>query len=364
MSGTTDLALREENALTATQAAALAIQPGQVAFDEMQRAALRQLGLEDAPDGDLSVFLHVSQRTGLDPFSRQIYMIGRNEKVPGTRDQWRKKYTIQTGIDGLRVMRDRAERAAGVRGILSPPVFYDGEGNASKVWVKAGPPVACEITYTVRDHHGDTPYTSILRFTEYAQYKDDKLTAQWAVKHAHMLEKCTEADVYRKAFPQDFSGIALADAMPADGSDGAPVTRRKRITADAIRARNPQTVASAVVAPDPSPAGTEISPRSVPSAVPSADVSPPAGEGPSRDDLLLQVNDHLERLGVDPDNRLSMVAHVASRPLAGTRDLTDDEVRKVADTLEGLDDGIALNGWLAEKAMDADPRGDGEPGES
>ena len=153
-------------------ATALAIEPGQPTWDKTQLAALAQIGLEDAGEGDRAVFLHVCQRTGLDPFARQIYMIGRNEKVPGTRDQWRKKWTIQTGIDGFRVNRQRAERNAGVRGILGRALFYDHEGKEYRVWVQPRPPVACEITYTVRDRDGgETPYTSVLRFTEYVQTK-------------------------------------------------------------------------------------------------------------------------------------------------------------------------------------------------
>ena len=170
---------------------ALAIQPGQISWDATQLAALAQIGLQDASDGDRSVFLHVCQRTGLDPFARQIYMIARNEKVPGT-NQWRKKWTIQTGIDGFRVNRDRAERKAGVRGILGRALFYDHEGKEHRVWFAPRPPVACEITYTVRDRDGnETPYTSVLRFTEYAQVNGDgNLIAQWKDKPAHMLEKC------------------------------------------------------------------------------------------------------------------------------------------------------------------------------
>jgi phage recombination protein Bet len=177
-------------------ATALAIQPGQIAWDKTQLAALSQLGLEDAGDGDRAVFLHVCQRTGLDPFARQIYMIGRNEKKSEKRngqwvDIWTKKWTIQTGIDGFRVNRSRAERNAGVRGVLGRAIFYDLEGNEHRVWVQQRPPAACEITYTVRDRDGgETPYTSVLRFSEYVQLKDGNPIAQWATKPAHMLEKC------------------------------------------------------------------------------------------------------------------------------------------------------------------------------
>jgi phage recombination protein Bet len=228
----------------AAPAAALAIQSGQITWDAAQAAALAQLGLKDASDGDRAVFLHVCQRTGLDPFARQIYMIARNEKIPGTRDQWRVKWTIQTGIDGHRVNRARAEREHGVRGTLGRAIFYDHDGNEHKVWVQPRPPAACEITYTVRDRDGnETPYTSVLRFGEYCQTgSDGNAIAQWKTKPAHMLEKCTEADVYRKAFPQDFSGIYLDDAMPQDtpAADGTPDGRpRGRVTAGEVLDRGP-----------------------------------------------------------------------------------------------------------------------------
>ena len=45
-------------------------------WDDKQIAALNQIGLADAPKAELAVFLHYCQRTGLDPFARQIYMIG------------------------------------------------------------------------------------------------------------------------------------------------------------------------------------------------------------------------------------------------------------------------------------------------
>jgi phage recombination protein Bet len=253
---TTDIATRNGQ-LSPHQQAALAIEPGQVTWNEVQEAALAQIGLKDASPADRAVFLHVCQRTGLDPFSAQIYMIPRKEWDSVARAE-RVKWSIQTGIKGLRVIRDRAERRYGVRGVLSRFTYYDTDENEHKVWTRPLPPVACEVTYTVRDGNGvETPYTSVLRFLEYQQHnKDGKAMAQWAPdqKPVHMLEKCCEADVYNKAFPQDFAGVYLDDAMPPP----EPVTEAplpQRVTAAEIRQRaaraHGQPVRSVTVPPPP-----------------------------------------------------------------------------------------------------------------
>ena len=347
-------------------ATALAIQPGQISWDATQLAALSQLGLADAGDGDRAVFLHVSQRTGLDPFARQIYMIPRREKVPGTQN-WRTKWTIQTGIEGWRVIRDRAERRYGVRGTLSRATWYDGDGGEHKVWVRPDPPAACELTYTVRDSDGaETPYTSVLQFREYAQTgSDGSLIAQWASKKSHMLEKCTEADVYRKAFPQDFSGIYLDDAMPQDTppADGAAGGRpRGRVTAGEVMDRRPAAeddTRSQHHGADPAPeaAGRASSPGAQP---------PPPQDGPPEDQpgsvspaQLTKLHTVLTGLGFTGEDREQklIIAEVITGhdPLTGpeegrtSKNLSLNEARKLIDTLDGFVDRDALIAFMAER---------------
>ena len=336
----------------AQPAAALAIRPGQIMWDDYQMAALDQLGLKDASNADRAVFLHQCQRTGLDPFSRQIYMIGRQEKQrDGT---WRTKWTIQTGIDGFRVNRDRAERLAGVRGTLGRAVWYDHEGNEFKVWVRREPPAACEITYTVYNAAGrGTPYTSVLMFAEYVQTKDGKAIAQWATKPAHMLEKCTEADLYRKAFPQDFAGVILDDAMPP--ADDAAAAQNGRVTAADIRGRTrPQAHAEIVTGTtDPSPADSRL-------ATPPAD-DETAGEAPDRPAQASSgqrgiIHKHFERLGYSPDSpddrqaRLRATAKLAGRELGleSSSQLDQEQAARVIRWLEKCADGAALELMLAD----------------
>lgn len=344
------------NALAVREpAGALAIQDGQVEWTTMQLAALGQLGIADAPDGDKQVFLHVSQRTGLDPFARQIYMIGRQEKknVKQPNGQWIEvkttKWGIQTGIEGWRVIRDRAEKRYGVRGIKSRFTYYAPDGNAFPVWVRRDPPVAIEMTYTVVEPGGrEVPYTSILRFDEYKQSKTytkdgQEVTvaiAQWAVKPVHMLEKCCEADAYRCAFPQDYSGVVLDDAMPWQDPDDAPAVQpeRQRVTGDDLRARaeqarqqQPQRVTSTVVV---DPAGEELPP---PPDAPMgqqpqapAQPAPAAGRNP-RDGVIAQF-DRLKIAAVA--ERLDYAARLLGiEPIGGLDVLTAAEAERLVPAL-------------------------------
>ncbi|RBQ00045.1 RecT family recombinase [Bifidobacterium xylocopae] len=181
----------------------LTITEKQDGFTQNQVAALRQMGVQNASQGDLAVFFHQVQRTGLDPFARQIYMISRAGKQ-----------TIQTGIDGFRLIARRAaERSHETFG--EPETVWCGEdGRWRDVWLDPqNPPVASKVVV----QRGQGTFVGVATLAEYVgRKKDGSLTSMWASKPAVMLSKCAEALALRKAFPQDLSGLYTADEMQDD----------------------------------------------------------------------------------------------------------------------------------------------------
>lgn len=186
----------------------LTIAADQQGFTPHQVAALAQIGVQDASQGDLAVFFHQVQRTGLDPFARQIYMIGRRQK--DFQGNWVTKQTIQTGIDGFRLIARRAVDKTGETLSISEPYYATADGQWSNIWDSNVPPVAAKVM--VKRGQGEFP--AVAMFKEYAgTTSNGQLNRMWASKPAIMIGKCAEALALRKAFPLDLSGLYTAEEM-------------------------------------------------------------------------------------------------------------------------------------------------------
>lgn len=197
-----------------------------VAFTEDQVALIRsQIAPKATPD-ELQLFLYVCGQTGLNPLVKQIYCIHRNTKNPDT-GRWEPKMTIQTSIDGFRVI---AQRSGEYGGQSEPEFSYDDKGNLVKAKV---------IVYKFR---GDVRYEAavgIAYWNEYVQMdKDGKPTGRWASMPHVMLAKVAEAIALRKAFPQDLSGIYTDDEMAqADNEGNAMDEELMKATKESLKAQ-------------------------------------------------------------------------------------------------------------------------------
>lgn len=176
---------------------ALAVTPDQEFWDEKQIAVLETLGLRDATKADMALFLAQCQRTGLDPFNRQIYMIKRGGR-----------FTFQTSIDGFRLIADRAADRRGWLRSEQDTLWYDQDGHAHTEWLSETPPAAAKYTVEILSNGQCALFHGFARFDEYAV--DGPM---WKKMPALMIAKCAEALALRKAFPNDLSGIYSDDEM-------------------------------------------------------------------------------------------------------------------------------------------------------
>lgn len=205
---------------------ALALRADQTNWSPEQLAVVRQIGMEGASPEELKVFLHVCQRTGLDPFARQIYGIMRESWDPIARKKT-PKLTIQTGIDGFRLIGQRPDRVtgkpSGFEGRVGPQWCGD-DGHWRDVWISDKPPVAARCGIWKAGYR--EPIWAVAHYREYVQLtSQQEPVAMWKRMPANQLAKCAEAAAYRGAFPQDLSGIYAPEEMgAADVADAAART--------------------------------------------------------------------------------------------------------------------------------------------
>jgi len=155
-----------------------------IQFKEEQIELIKKQIAPNANNNELKLFLYQAQRTGLDPLTRQIYCIHRGGKM-----------TIQTSIDGFRVIAERSGEYAG----QDEPIYTE-ENNKL---------ISCKIT--VYKFRGDVRYPAsvgVAYLSEYAQ-----TTPIWNKMPRVMLAKVAEALALRKAFPQDLSGLYTGDEI-------------------------------------------------------------------------------------------------------------------------------------------------------
>ncbi|MBY6385500.1 phage recombination protein Bet [Rhodococcus erythropolis] len=201
------------NEIAVHTGSALAVSPEQDFWTPKQESALAQIGVEKASKADLAVFFHQCQRTGLDPFARQIYMIERKGKQ-----------TIQTGIDGFRLIARRATDAARGTFGYEDTLWCGEDGKWTDVWLQREQPRAAKVT-VIRD---GARYPAIALWNEYVGTKfNGDVTQMWATKGALMLAKCAEALALRKAFPQDLSGLYTSDEMQQEDNGQQGSTRQR-----------------------------------------------------------------------------------------------------------------------------------------
>ena len=167
--------------------------PLKIEFTPEQVKLIKSQIAPNTTDDELNLFLYQCQRTGLDPLTRQIYCM---KRYAGGQQ----RMTIQTSIDGFRVIAERS----GDYGGQDEPIF---ETNAAGTLV-------VKATVKVYKFRGDVRYCAAVGVAYWDEYyPGDSQGFMWKKMPHTMLSKVAEALALRKAYPQDLSGLYTNDEM-------------------------------------------------------------------------------------------------------------------------------------------------------
>lgn len=188
--------------------------PSHVLDDRSKVQLLKDTICKDSTDDELELFAYTCKRLGLDPFARQIHPVKRFDSTLN-----REVMTIQTGIDGYRLIADRTGRYAPG---AAPTFQFDKNGNLFSA------------TSYVKKMTSDGTWHVVEATAHYREYvalkRDGKPNFMWATKPYIMLSKCSEALALRKAFPAELSGVYTKEEMDQANNPTMPSMHQKEFT--------------------------------------------------------------------------------------------------------------------------------------
>lgn len=368
----TDTAIEETQTDTGSE---LALTPGQSTWTPQQLAVLRQIGLEAAEQADIDLFFHVCRTSGLDPFKREIYMIGRKTKItvrevsPDTGNErsvekYVDKFTIQTGINGFRKKAREIAELKGIKVGFEGPLWCGEDGVWRDIWPESKPPTAAKFI-VFRDGE---PISFVAHYDEYVQKSGNPATpnSMWSKMPRNQTAKCAEAGAIQRAFPDELGSLIFEDAaqttvIDADGVEvHQPQQQRRRPSAGsgvagmrAAREQRSQQPQQQAIAAEPTP---------------DPDETPDESE--IRKQVTQKLNDEIAdvfgglklggRSAEQKRDRLVVIRGLLGRPdIENTKQLDADQLQQLRNELVSRRDSGTLDNDVREIINGEDLRQEG-----
>jgi len=178
-------------------------------FTPEETALIHRTFMAEASKDDLALFIATCERTGLDPFARQIMASSRNVNKNG---QWVTVWTWLVTIDGLRKIAVDSGDYEGQEG----PWWCGKDGVWHEVWTQPTPCFAAKVLVHRKGFR--TGLSGIAKYESYVQKKKDgNPNNVWQNLGDHMTAKCAEALALRRAYPNEMAGLYTSDEMEQAG---------------------------------------------------------------------------------------------------------------------------------------------------
>ena len=187
------------NQLTKTTGQAVA----QIGEEELANLAAAGIIPKDCPPAQVTIFAHVCNTHGLDPFAGEIHLVTyRGKDGP--------KYATIVGIHGL---EGRAENSGTYAGSDAPKFNVQANGayqTMAEVAKSGQMPISVQVTVWKIVAGMRVAFTGEVLYKEYAGN-----TPQWTQRPIHMISKVALAHALRKAFPRITKGLSTQEEVAA-----------------------------------------------------------------------------------------------------------------------------------------------------
>jgi len=156
---------------------------------------------KDTPPAQVALFSETCRRQKLDPFKKQIYLVG-----------YGGKYSTIVGIDGMRAKASRTGLFAGcddAKFDLQPNGNFETAEQLARINKK---PTTCTITVYKAIGGMRCPFTKTVVFNEYCPSSP---SGKWGSMPFNMIAKCAEAAALRMAFAEETAGLNIEEEVHA-----------------------------------------------------------------------------------------------------------------------------------------------------